>query len=177
MPWHIENDNPDCSGFAVVKDMGNVLVGCHRTEQQAKDHLAALYASEPNMADRQMDMTTGQDSADAEEMNPAEAAFNDRQRAQYEAVEAIVELYGQYDQSSKANGAHYAAPSPFGAEGLICANCVFYEGGQVCEIVAGQIDPNAICKMWIIPENLIQSPRTRLASVELLLAELKNSHP
>ena len=126
---------------------------------------------------RQIDVM-GQEIAPAvEEMNPAETALNDRQRAQYEAVEAIVELYGQYDQTSKANGAHYAAPSPFGAEGLICANCVFYEGGQVCEVVAGQIDPNAICKMWIISENLIQSPRTRLAEVQLLLAEYKNSHP
>lgn len=176
MPWHIENNNPDCSGFAVVKDMGNVVAGCHRTEQQAKDHMAALYAAETDM-NRQMD-AMGQETAPAvEEMNPAETALNDRQRAQYEAVEAIVELYGQYDQTSKANGAHYAAPSPFGAEGLICANCVFYEGGQVCEVVAGQIDPNAICKMWIIPENLIQSPRTRLAKVQLLLAEYKNSHP
>lgn len=174
MPWHIENDNPDCSGFAVVKDMGNVIAGCHRTEQQAKDHMAALYAAESDM-NRQMDMM-GQEAA-TEETNPAEEALNDRQRAQYEAVEAIVELYGQYDQTSKANGAHYAVPSPFAAEGLICANCVFYEGGQVCEVVAGQIDPNAICKMWIIPENLIQSPRTRLAEVQLLLAEYKNSHP
>lgn len=122
-----------------------------------------------------MDMM--EQEATTEETNPAEEALNDRQRAQYEAVEAIVELYGQYDQTSKANGAHYAAPSPFAAEGLICANCVFYEGGQVCEVVAGQIDPNAICKMWIIPENLIQSPRTRLAEVQLLLAEYKNSHP
>lgn len=176
MPWHIENNNPDCSGFAVVKDMGNVVAGCHRTEQQAKDHMAALYAAETDM-NRQMD-AMGQETVPAvEEMNPAETALNDRQRAQYEAVEAIVELYGQYDQTSKANGAHYAAPSPFGEEGLICANCVFYEGGQVCEVVAGQIDPNAICKMWIIPENLIQSPRTRLAKVQLLLAEYKNSHP
>lgn len=176
MPWHIENDNSDCSGFAVVKDMGNVVTGCHRTEQQAKDHMAAMYAAETDM-NRQMDAMGQEIVPAAEEMNPAEEALNDRQRAQYEAVEAIVELYGQYDQTSKANGAHYAAPSPFGAEGLICANCVFYEGGQVCEVVAGQIDPNAICKMWIIPENLIQSPRTRLAEVQLLLAEYKNSHP
>ena len=177
MPWHIENNNADCSGFAVIKDMGSEVVGCHRTEQQAKDHLAALYASEPDMTDRQLDEMGLEIEPVDEEMNPAEAALNDRQRAQYEAVEAIIELYGQYDQSSKANGAHYAAPSPFAAEGLICANCIFYEGGQVCEIVAGQIDPNAICKMWIIPENLIKSPRTRLAKVQLLLAENKNSHP
>jgi hypothetical protein len=176
MPWHIENNNPDCSGFAVVKDMGKVVAGCHRTEQQAKDHMAALYAAEADM-NRQMDVMGQEIAPAAEEMNPAETALNDRQRAQYEAVEAMVELYGQYDQTSKANGAHYATPSPFGAEGLICANCVFYEGGQVCEVVAGQIDPNAICKMWIIPENLIQSPRTRLAEVQLLLAEYKNSHP
>lgn len=41
MPWSIERDHPDCEGFAVVKNDGT-LVGCHRLESQALDHLAAL---------------------------------------------------------------------------------------------------------------------------------------
>jgi hypothetical protein len=38
---------------------------------------------------------------------------------------------------------------------LICANCVYFIGGGACEIVAEKIEPEAICKLWIIPEELI----------------------
>lgn len=46
MPWHIESDNPDCSGFAVVKDSDSSVAGCHKTKADAEAQLAALYASE-----------------------------------------------------------------------------------------------------------------------------------
>jgi hypothetical protein len=48
MPWHIDNDNPDCSGFAVVKDSNGEIEGCHDTRKQAERQLAALHASEAN---------------------------------------------------------------------------------------------------------------------------------
>ena len=52
MPWHIEIDRPEClSGYAVVKDEGSEVVGCHRTRTEAEAHLAALYAAEANMDD------------------------------------------------------------------------------------------------------------------------------
>lgn len=46
MPWHISNKHKECSGFAVVKDDNGEVVGCHKTEADAKAQLAALYASE-----------------------------------------------------------------------------------------------------------------------------------
>ena len=46
MPWHIESDNPDCSGYAVVKDEDGTIEGCHQTQEAARRQLAALYASE-----------------------------------------------------------------------------------------------------------------------------------
>ena len=54
MPWHIETDRPDCEGFAVVKDEGSELAGCHRTRTQALDQLAAL-----NIAEHQEDRAEG----------------------------------------------------------------------------------------------------------------------
>jgi hypothetical protein len=51
----------------------------------------------------------------------------------------------------------YMEENPFVEEGMVCANCVFYEGGQGCEIVTGLIDPMALCKFWIIPEDLLTS--------------------
>ena len=46
MPWHIDDDHPDCQGFAVVKDGTTEVEGCHRTRAQAERQMAALYASE-----------------------------------------------------------------------------------------------------------------------------------
>jgi HK97 family phage prohead protease len=69
-----------------------------------------------------------------------------------------------FDQGTGAQGAHYMADNPFAAEGLACSNCAFYDGPRACEIVAGDIDPEAVCKFWIIPETLLtgeaQGPAT-----------------
>lgn len=92
-----------------------------------------------------------------EDPDDPEEKLNDRQKMMYEHYEMCVEKHGKFDQTPGANGAHYAPANknPFIKEGLICSNCVFFKGGQACEIVAGKIEPNAICKLWIIPENLI----------------------
>ena len=79
-----------------------------------------------------------------------------RQLLQYDLIEAIVNQYGQYDQSSLADGSHYAPENPFEASGIKCSNCYFFEGPRGCEVVSGDIDPNAVCKLWIIPSELIQ---------------------
>lgn len=49
MPWHIEANNPNCSGWAVVKDDDGSIAGCHDTEGEAQAQMAALYANEPTM--------------------------------------------------------------------------------------------------------------------------------
>ena len=45
MPYFIENDNPDCSGWATVKQDGEVM-GCHTTKQDAIDQMVALSIQE-----------------------------------------------------------------------------------------------------------------------------------
>ena len=79
------------------------------------------------------------------------------QQELYHSYERIVEIYGQFDWSTGANGSHYAPAeaNPFVNEGLVCSNCVYY-ANNACEIVQGVIDPNAICKFWIIPESKLQ---------------------
>ncbi len=46
MPYSIVTDHPDCSGFAVIKDEGRELMGCHRLMAQAERQLTALNISE-----------------------------------------------------------------------------------------------------------------------------------
>lgn len=81
--------------------------------------------------------------------------LNERQQEQAEATAELALKFGMFDQTSGANGAHYAPAdaNPFKAEGLVCRNCVFFnELNNQCQVVAGQIEPEAICKLWIIPE-------------------------
>lgn len=79
-------------------------------------------------------------------------ALNDRQQALYEDLEAIVEKYGKFDWSTGPNGSHYtpAAKNPFIKDKLVCSNCAFWLGPNGCEIVEGELEPNAICKFWVI---------------------------
>lgn len=46
MPYSIVNDHPDCSGYAVIKDEGRQLMGCHRSMAQAERQLTALNIAE-----------------------------------------------------------------------------------------------------------------------------------
>ena len=98
-----------------------------------------------------------QDSQDDAEDGPDDR-LNDRQKMMYETYESIVEMHGLFNQTSKADGAHYAPAekNPFIEEGMVCGNCVFFVGGGKCELVSGKIEPNAICKLWIIPQELIK---------------------
>jgi 2'-5' RNA ligase len=49
MPYRVEQDHPDCGAdtpWAVVKEDGAELMGCHATEAAAHEQMAALYAEE-----------------------------------------------------------------------------------------------------------------------------------
>jgi HK97 family phage prohead protease len=66
-----------------------------------------------------------------------------------ESYEAISEEYGAFSQ----NDAHYMTENPFAKDGMKCSNCVFFESEEGrCYIVQGEIAADAICKLWIIPE-------------------------
>lgn len=49
MPWHVVSEHSDCPAdrpWAVVKDADGSVVGCHASESEANDQMAALYANE-----------------------------------------------------------------------------------------------------------------------------------
>lgn len=51
MPWHKVHNHSECPAsrpWAVVKDADGEVEGCHETESDADDQLAALYAAEPD---------------------------------------------------------------------------------------------------------------------------------
>jgi hypothetical protein len=66
-----------------------------------------------------------------------------------ESYDGIAEEYGPWSQ----NDAHYMTENPFAKDGVKCSNCVFFESEEGrCYIVQGEIAADAICKLWIIPE-------------------------
>lgn len=102
----------------------------------------------------QMDQTDR--STDTEPMErELTADMSAGQAALYEAYEEVVDELGPFDQTSGEHGAHYMEANPFADKGMKCANCAFYAGARACEIVSGDINPEAVCKFWIIPERLI----------------------
>jgi hypothetical protein len=81
--------------------------------------------------------------------------LNERQQDQAEETAELALKFGMFEQGSGADGAHYApaAKNPFKADGIMCKNCVFYnEEESQCQVVSGPIEPEAICKLWVIPE-------------------------
>lgn len=82
--------------------------------------------------------------------------LNERQQEQAESIAELALKFGMFDQTTGANGAHYAPAdkNPFKAEGLACRNCVFFdEINKQCQVVSGVIEPEAVCKLWVIPES------------------------
>lgn len=79
-----------------------------------------------------------------------------REKELYSLFEDVAEKYGKWNKGIKSDGAHYVEKSPFANEGMVCSNCVFFMGGRQCEIVSGDIAPEAICKLWVIRDNLLK---------------------
>jgi hypothetical protein len=113
-----------------------------KQEIEAKEYTSGTEAAEVSMpTEPEMSMP-----------HSAPEGLTSREAATYEAQERFVQQYGKYPQAE----AHYvgAEENPFIDSGMICGNCVYWEQGQ-CDIVQGQIETNAICKLWIIPANLL----------------------
>lgn len=164
-PWSIQQDVSGCSGYAVVKEGESTPVagGCHATLREAQAHMAALYASESDMkADESgYEVVSHQDDMVEGLAEQAEKNLTPRQFTMYDLYESIAEEFGKWNQGSGADGAHYMEENPFAAEGMKCSNCALFVGGQRCEIVEGKINPEAICKLWIIDETLLSEPTMR----------------
>jgi len=98
------------------------------------------------------------------------ASLNSRQQAHAEALASLALEFGKFDQSSGADGAHYAPGkvNPFKGEGLACMNCIFFdELNNQCQIVTGPIEPEAVCKLWVIPEVDVKLPAGQLTRAQV----------
>ena len=87
--------------------------------------------------------------------------LNERQKDLYLKIITNLQTFGYFDRGVGGNGIHYASASenPYKDQGIECDNCVFYylEGDAPrCELIQGAIEPEAICKFWIISDEDIR---------------------
>jgi hypothetical protein len=76
-----------------------------------------------------------------------------RQEDLVEEMIKITDEYGKFGWGTDSEGSHYtpAELNPFKAEGLICYNCAFFaKDSNSCAVVEGILEPDAICKFWVI---------------------------
>lgn len=114
---------------------------------------------------------------DATEDEMAEwEALSERQKEMAETTAELAMEFGMFKQDSSANGAHYfdGSKNPFKAEGIKCYNCIFFnEDTNQCIVVEGQIDPEGLCKLWVIPEDELtetpsEEPQEAAGDVEMV---------
>jgi hypothetical protein len=87
--------------------------------------------------------------------------LNERQKDLYLKIIINLNTYGYFDRGMGANGIAYASANqnPFKEQGIDCENCAFYyleADAPRCELIQGAIEPEAICKFWIISDEDIK---------------------
>ena len=78
-----------------------------------------------------------------------------RQDAMVASYQNIVSQYGKFTMGISESGANYCVESPWDDQGLICANCAFYQQGGACNLVMGAINPAGVCKLFVIQERTL----------------------
>jgi len=108
------------------------------------------------LAQSDMDMMNEppEDTETTEPMDSEESPeLSSRQLTLVYDLISVVEAFGQFGRGIDSEGSHYtpAEANPFKSTGLICRNCAFFsEDSGACAIVSGNIEPEAICKFWVI---------------------------
>ena len=170
MPWEIRRGTSQCSGYGVFKEGTSELEGCHSTREAAQRQMAALYASEPEAA--QKDVVTNEVTPNKypdyigpkkkkkkvskqmslyDMLTPEEKAFHD-------ALVNIAEEYGPFDQGTSSIWVGYetAEENEDAAIGVKCANCSFFNPeNNGCAILSYAVEPNGKCRLAAIPDGLV----------------------
>jgi HK97 family phage prohead protease len=151
-PANSDADDPDYPGPGRV---ANALWGGPPAAAWAERKVAELER------EAQQDDARGRTEPEEEESSIMERrdlsgpAWSPRQAALYDVLEQVAEVFGPFDTGTGPDGVHYvpAADNPFAGEGIKCSGCAFYQGGGGCELLADdvRVEPEAVCKFWIIP--------------------------
>ena len=90
-----------------------------------------------------------------------------------DALIAIVEKYGKFNEDDTGVWAGYesAAENENAQYGVTCANCILYEGGDSCKIIAAKVEPGGYCRFAVIPDGIVKRNKTSAEAVTQAPAE------
>jgi len=79
-----------------------------------------------------------------------------------DALIEIAEKYGKFNSDDTGVWAGYetAAENEKKEWGITCANCILYEGGSSCKIVAAAVEPGGYCRFALIPDGVVSAKKT-----------------
>jgi hypothetical protein len=80
-----------------------------------------------------------------------------QERTFAESLMSIAQSYGKFDEDGEGVWAGYDTPSENKVKdiGVKCANCVLWEGGTVCAIIALPVEAEGKCRLAVIPDGVV----------------------
>lgn len=79
------------------------------------------------------------------------------EKALARALTIIAETYGKFNEDSTGIWAGYEPPevNEDAKIGVKCENCVLYQGGSNCKIIALPVAPAGKCRFAVIPDGVV----------------------
>jgi len=76
-----------------------------------------------------------------------------------EALLEVVAKHGKFNEDETGVWAGYTPPEEnvVANIGVVCANCVFYQGGDQCQIIALPVEPLGKCRFAVLPDGIVSS--------------------
>ena len=74
------------------------------------------------------------------------------------ALIEIANKYGKFNEDDTGIWAGYesAAENENAEYGVTCANCMLYDGGSSCKIIAAEVEPMGYCRFALIPDGIVK---------------------
>jgi len=94
-----------------------------------------------------------------------------------DAILSVVEKHGKFNEDATGVWAGYtpADKNTDAGIGVICANCVFYQGGADCAIISLPVEPNGKCRLAILPDGVVTAKKnTQDIELELVSFTAEN---
>ena len=87
----------------------------------------------------------------------ASVALVPEERDLAEAILEVVEKHGKFNEDETGVWAGYtpATENEVASIGVVCSNCVFYQGGDLCQIIALPVEPMGKCRLAVIPDGIV----------------------
>jgi hypothetical protein len=94
-------------------------------------------------------------------MNGLEDLLTPDEKALHDALVSIANQYGKFNEDGSGIWAGYtpASDNDNADIGVKCSNCALYAGGDICEILDFQVEPEGACRFAVIPDGYVDVSR------------------